>query len=199
MFSAVKKVFSQKTAVSEKDLKKIISVLEVRLVKRKKNILDAGDEPDFMYFLNKGLFRAYTYDFKGDEQTTDLITENNWFGDFKSFITGRKATLYLEALEDSQVLLLSTKNIRRFCDEIPKFERALRQTIEFYFVKSIDQAKKISYAGCPAQERYREFSRKNPMLEKRIPAHHLASYLGVKPETLSRLKHSEIQYTKTRQ
>jgi CRP-like cAMP-binding protein len=190
MYSEVKKVFLQKTEVSEKDLNKIIAVIEVRTVKRKKNILDAGDEPDYMYFLNKGLFRAYTYDYKGDEQTTDLISEGHWFGDFKSFISRRKATLYLEALEDCEVLLLSTKHIDRFCEEIPKFELALRQTIEYYFVKSLDTAKRIKYPGCPAQERYDEFTRKYPSLEKRVPSIYLASYLGIKPETLSRLRHA---------
>ena len=189
MFSAVKKVFSQRTGIADKDVKKIISVLELRTVKRKKNIVDAGDDPNYMYFLNKGLFRAYIYDYKGDEQTTDLITEGNWFGDFKAFISGRKSTLYLEAIEDSEVLLLTAKDIHRFCNEIPLFERALRHTMEFYFVKLLDRAKKLNYAGCPAQERYREFSHKYPALEKRLPALYLASYLGITPETLSRIRH----------
>jgi CRP-like cAMP-binding protein len=194
MFSAVKKIFTERTGVSAKDLERIVSVMEVRTVKRKKNIVDSGDEAHFMCFLNNGLFRAYIYDYKGDEQTTDLITEGNWFGDFTALISGRKTSIYLEALEDSEVVLLPVKEIRRFCDEIPMFDRALRQTIEYYFVKAMTHAKKMNYAGCPAQERYKEFLKKYPSLNKRVPALYLASFLGITPETLSRLRHMSDQH-----
>ena len=189
MFSALKRTFAKRTSIAEKDIKKILSALEVRLVKRKKNILDAGDEPDYMFFLNKGLFRGYIYDEQGDEQTTDLISEGNWFGDLKAFTTQKRSTLYLEALEDSQVFLLSRKDIYRFYDEIPMFERSVKQTMENYYVKAIDRARKINYAGLHAQDRYKQFVMKCPTLEKRVPALYLASYLGIKPETLSRLRH----------
>lgn len=189
MFSALRKKFSQKTGVSEEDVKKIISALEVRFIRRKKNILNAGDDLDYMFFLNKGLIRGYIYDDKGDEQTTDLIAEGNWFCDFKAFVSRKKATVYFEAIENSHILLLSFDNIQRFYDEIPMFERAVRQTIEFYFIVSIDRAKKINYAGHSASDRYKEFTRKYPQLESSVPAKYLASYLGIKPETLSRLRH----------
>jgi hypothetical protein len=75
------------------------------------------------------------------------------------------------------------------------FERAVRQTIEFYFIVSIDRAKKINYAGHSASDRYKEFTRKYPQIESSVPAKYLASYLGIKPETLSRLRHQHGKYT----
>lgn len=184
----------QKTApIPDKDVDKIISALKVRYVKKKKNLLNEGDNANMMFYVNEGLFRDYIFDQEGNEQTIELIAEHNWFGDAKAFLAQEPAAINIEALEDSQVFALSYEDLNRFYDEIPLFERLVRRIIEHYFVKALERIKKVNRSSYPAQERYHEFLRSHPKLINRVPSIYLSSYLGIAPETLSRLRSQAVR------
>lgn len=184
----------QKTApIPDKDVEKIISALKVRYVKKKKNLLNEGDSAGMMFYVNEGLFRNYIFDQEGTEQTIELVAEHNWFGDAKAFLAQEPASVNIEALEDSQVFALSHEDLNRFYDEIPLFERLVRRIIEHYFVKALERIKKVNRSSYPAQERYHEFLRSHPKLINRVPSIYLSSYLGIAPETLSRLRSHSVK------
>ncbi len=193
MFEILIKNIKQHAPISDADIEKFISALTVRYIKKKKNLLNEGDSSNMMFYINEGLFRYYIFDEQGVEHTIDLIAQNNWFGDAKAFLSKEKAGINIEALEDSQVFVLNYDDLHRFYDEIPLFERAVRKIIEHYFIKALGRSKKVNRAGYSAQERYNEFFKSHPKLGNRVPAIYLASYLGITPETLSRLRSQSIK------
>jgi CRP-like cAMP-binding protein len=188
MFDTLIKNIKQKSAIADVDIEKFIAALKIRHVKKKKNLLSAGDPANMMFYVSEGLFRYYTYDEDGTEHTTDLIAQNNWFGDAKAFLSKEPAGINIEALEDATVFILSYDDLHRFYDELPMFERVVRKIIEHYFIKAVERGKKINRAGYLAHERYMQFVTRHPKLANRVPAIYLASYLGITPETLSRLR-----------
>lgn len=188
MFDTLIKNIKQKSAIADADIEKFIAALKIRHIKKKKNLLSEGDSVNMMFYVNEGLFRYYTYDEQGTEHTTDLIAQNNWFGDAKAFLSKEPAGFNIEALEDATVFVLSYDDLHRFYDEIPLFERVVRKIIEHYFIKALERGKKINRAGYLAHERYTQFVTRHPKLANRVPAIYLASYLGITPETLSRLR-----------
>ena len=188
MFDLLISEIKQKSDVADADIGKFISALKVRHIKKKKNLLNEGDSVNKMFYVNEGLFRYYSYAEDGTEHTTDLIAQNNWFGDAKAFLSKEPAGINIEALEDSTVFEISYDDLHRFYDELPMFERAVRKTIEHYFVKALERGKKVNRAGYSAQERYLQYVNSHPKLANRVPAMYLASYLGITPETFSRLR-----------
>lgn len=194
MFETLINSIRQTAPVSEAGIERIIAALKVRQVKKKKNILNERDIANTMFYVNEGLFRYYIFDEEGIEHTIDLVAQNNWFGDAKAFLSQEPAEINIEALEDSQVFLLSYEDLNRFYDEIPMFERLVRKIIEHYFIKALERSKKVNRAGYPAQERYLEFLRSHPKLGNRVPSIYLASYLGITPETLSRLRSQVLKH-----
>jgi len=193
MFDALKRTFNEKGNISESDAEKIVAALKVRYIKKKKNLLNEGENGNLMFYVNEGLFRYYIFDEHGTEQTIDLIAQHNWFGDAKAFLAQEPAGINIEALEDSQVFIISYEDLHRFYDEIPMFERMVRRIIEHYFVKALERIKKVSRSSYSAQERYHEFLRSHPKLVNRVPLVYLASYLGITPETLSRLRNQAVK------
>ena len=188
MFDILINEMKQKSPMADADIEKFVSALKVRHIRKKKNLLNEGDPANRMFYVNEGLFRYYTYDEQGTEHTTDLIAQNNWFGDSKAFLSKEPAGINIEALEDSVVFELSYEDLHRFYDELPLFERLVRKVTEHYFIKALERAKKVYRAGYPAQERYLQYVNTHPKLANRVPAVYLASYLGITPETFSRLR-----------
>ena len=162
------------------------SSLKTKKVKRHQFLGEAGEVSRYQNFVTKGCLRSYFIDGNGFEHNVQSAIEDWWIGDMASFLTKKAASLYIEALEDSEVLHLDNPAMEELYIKIPKLERFFRILLQYAFIAF--EQRIVSVISRTAEERYLEFINKYPQLEQRLPQIHIASYLGITPEFLSKIR-----------
>lgn len=163
-----------------------ISLLKYKKLRKREYLLQAEDVCRYEYFLISGCLRSYYRDDAGSEHVVQFAIEDWWIGDMRSFITQTPAWLYIDALEDTEVLMLSRENLDKLYTAVPAFERYFRIRIQNALVS--EQQRLGATLSKTAEERYLDFIQKYPFLEKRVPQLQIASYLGITPEFLSKIR-----------
>lgn len=161
------------------------SELTLRRVRRGGHLLRAGSICGEVAFVAGGLFRTYVTAGAG-EVNCDLRREGEFVTDYVSFLTGRPSDFSIAAVEDATVLTLSRPAMERLYAALPEGERLGRRIAEELFVGSV--ARTVSLLLRTPGQRYEALASSRPELLQRVPQYQLASYLGVAPETLSRLR-----------
>lgn len=186
MFDFLYQHINKKVSLTDEEWKIITSLFIPKKVRKKQYILQAGDVSEYMIFVNKGCLRSYTVDEKGDEHIVQFAIEGWWIGDMNSFLTGEPATFNVDALEDSEVLLLDFDSQEKIFDLVSKFERYMRLLLQSNYVAM--HRRLVSAISTTAEDKYLRMLKQYPDLVQRVPQHMIASYLGLKPETLSRVR-----------
>lgn len=155
-------------------------------LRRKHDLLQAGDVCKSIAFVEKGLLRAYTVDAKGVEHILQFAPEAWWISDLYSYLTGEPSDTQIDALEDSELLLLERVNMDIMVENIPKMERFFRITLQNNYIASQRRIK--SALSQSAEEKYADFIHRYPDIVQRVPQHMIASYLGITPAFLSRIR-----------
>lgn len=168
---------------SEQDI--FVSKLMLKRYKKKELILLEGEICNYSYFINYGCLRYY-YNIEGQENTAQFFFENGWYTDYDSFLTGKPSQQNIETLEKSEMLLLSAKDLQQLYIDIPKFERFGRLIAENAFLGIRQRSELLE--NQTAEERYLTLMNDRPKVFERIPQHYIASYLGIKPPSLSRIR-----------
>ncbi|RYY38940.1 MAG: Crp/Fnr family transcriptional regulator [Chitinophagaceae bacterium] len=163
-----------------------VSLLQRKTLRKRQYLLQEGDVCRNEYFVTSGCLRAYTIDAKGGEHVLQFAVEDWWIGDMNSFLTQTPARLAIDALEDSEVLYLDKAAWETLLERVPKFDRFFRLLLQRAFVAL--QERVVASMSDSAEERYRRFRDRFPQLEQRVPQRQIASYLGIKPESLSRIR-----------
>ncbi len=163
-----------------------LPLLTPRVFLKKQFLVDAGSDCRYLYFIDKGACCSYVTDGKAELHVVSFGLEGHWVSDLYSFFSGQPAIYTVEALEDCQVLALGRENFQKACDHIPLFERYFRVLIQNAYVATQHRLAK-SYSE-EAEQRYLELTQKHPGLVNRVPQYLLASYLGIKPQSLSRIR-----------
>lgn len=171
---------------SAQDLQLFNEVLTEVSVSKGNFLLKPGTHVKHEYFVVKGCLKAYYIDAKGGRHIIQFAIENWWIGDFDAFYNQIASNLYIEAIEDAELLSLNYDQLQKIYTEAPIFERYFRILITKAFVS---QRKRIlSTQEKNTQERYLEFCNAYPNIEDRVPNYDIANYLGVTPENLSRVR-----------
>jgi CRP-like cAMP-binding protein len=186
MFDLILKNVSRHIQLTAQEEKYFLSTLKIREFKKRQFLLKAGEVSYYENFIAKGLLRAYTVDAKGEEHIAMFGMEDWWIGDFYSFLTQTPATQYIDALENSTVFSIEKADLEKLYRTVPKFDRFFRILLQNAFVAN--QNRILASISETAEEQYKNFVKKYPTLEQRIPQHQIASYLGIAPETISRIR-----------
>ena len=172
--------------VSAEDFEVLISRVEQCSFDKKTIITDIGDVEDKMYYILQGLVRKYFYRGK-NEITTHLVKEGGIIGSGVSFLTGEPSRYIVETMEPVTAFSISRQRLDEFYSMDRKYERFGRIMITHYFL--LQEYRHLDNIRYTTRERFVRFMQENPDLVMRVPQKQLASYLKIKPETFSRLKH----------
>lgn len=158
----------------------------VRRLKRRGFLLQEGEVCRSYAYVVEGCLRMYEMDAKGVEHNLQFALENEWIVDIGSFHAEKPSSLFIEALEPSVVVCIEHADLLHLYTEHPKFDRNFRVIIEDQFVEL--QQRILRRNASSAEQRYAHFVEQHSELAARVPNVHVASYLGVTPEFLSRLR-----------
>jgi CRP-like cAMP-binding protein len=163
-----------------------ISILKKKKLRKRTFFLEAGEVCTETAFVISGCLRSYSVDGEGAEHTLIFAPPGWWAADLYSLISGQPAILNIEALEDSELLILTAAAQEELLIKVPAFERFFRILTGNALVAH--QQRILDDHSLGAKERYLRFCKRYPTLMNKLPAKLIASYIGVTPEFLSKLK-----------
>lgn len=172
--------------LSTKELENFCVLFNQKDVKKKQFLMREGEVCKFEGFVTKGLFRVFHIDSNGFEQVLYFAQENWWITDIDSFTNETPTQLYIQALEDSQVLLISKKDKELAYINIPKIEKLFRIMTQKTHIAL--QQRMIDNLSKTADQRYVDFIQKYPNLFQRLTNVQIAAYLGISHEFLSKIR-----------
>jgi CRP-like cAMP-binding protein len=186
MFELILKNVSRHITLTPEEEVLFTSILKKRTLRKKQYLLQAGDVSRHECFVNKGCLRTYHVDDNGQEHIVQFAIEEWWTGDMFSFITGQPSLYHIDALEDCELLLIEKQQWEKMFVDIPKLERFFRMLLQNAFISM--QRRIAENMSLSAEERYTNFLQRYPQFEQRLPQRQIASFLGIKPESLSRIR-----------
>jgi len=186
MFDIIQKNIAKHITLSKDEFDYFTSLLTVKRLRKKQFLLEEGEVCSFECFVNSGCLRQYHLDEDGREHIIQFAITDWWISDQSSFVTGQPSKSFIDALKDSQLLLIEKPSLDKLFYDVPKFERFFRIAFQNSYVAL--QRRILDNISKSAEERYHDFSINYPDIEQKVPQHQVASYLGIKPESLSRLR-----------
>ncbi|AXT53686.1 Crp/Fnr family transcriptional regulator [Aquimarina sp. BL5] len=172
--------------LSKEDKKIISSKLKETKVTKGEILLYPNDTANFQYYVQQGCLRSFFTDKSSKEHTIQFAITDWWIGDYTAFFKKEKAILQIECIQDASLLRLSREDMIEIFDEIPNIERYFRIKTESYIGSF--QKRIIGDLSKTAKEQYIDFVNTYPNIEQLVKNYHIASYLGITSESLSRVR-----------
>lgn len=173
-------------SISEVEMEGLLASCYLKSYQPRQYLSRQGEVSDFVFFINKGITRSTIVDHAGEEHTIHFAMENQFIADYSSFLQKKPAANSLQAIEPTEVVVMPRSSIEWGYTNLTQGDKMGRVIAEFYFIY-LDNRLKNNYAYSPA-ERYATISSVFPGIHNRVPQHMIASYLGISPVHLSRLK-----------
>lgn len=172
-------------ALTETERQAFTVITSPRRLRKHELLLREGDVCRAITFVLSGCLRSF-YSVSGVENTTQFFCENAWYTDYPSFLTGQPTRENAQALEACEVVQLSRLDLEQLYRQHPVFERLSRILAENAFVCL--EVRNTMLTNQTPEDRYRQLAHDRPELLQRVPQYHIASFLGIQPETLSRIR-----------
>ena len=193
MYERLKLYCKTKVALTEKELKLIDSYFEVIEIKKKDFLLQDGKICNFIGFIANGSIRHFHIK-DGVEKTCDISFENSWVTDFQSFTHNTSCIMNLQAIEDTKVFIIKKENLYKLYNECSKYETFGRLMAEQVAQRATEIA--MSLSSDKPEERFQNLIKNQADLFQRVPQKYIANFLGISPESLSRIRNRIFKKTK---
>ena len=191
MFSLLRAHIEKRIQLTDEEFNISSGFFIPKTIRKNQFLLNEGDVCKHLTFVNSGCLREYAIDNKGAEHIIQFAIEDWWISDLNSFLSGLPATHNIDALQDSEVLLLEKSSRDKLLDECPKMERFFRLLTEANHVAT--HRRIADSLSLSAEERYLKFIKTYPKLFEIVPQNQIASYLGITPQSLSRIRKEMTQ------
>lgn len=185
MLENIKKSITSLVDFEEEDLMYFLSLFTYKKIKKNQYFLCEGEICNQVAFINSGLIRSF-FLIDGREQVDSFSLESEWITDYVSFLNRQRSAFYIQAMVDTELFLLSYDNIQKIYDRGKAFERFGRLITEQLYIISVSRATSLLLEK--PEQRYLTLLKEEPHLLALIPLKQIASYLGVEPESLSRIR-----------
>jgi len=170
---------------SNEEIEQILSCFSSKKIKKKEYFLKEGQLCKSVGFVEKGSFIYYQL-INGEEKICDFAFDNDWVTHYKSLLGNVPSEINIKTLQASEILLMDIGKMEKVCEAFPKIN-VLRSTLaEQYFAKSTRRA--TNFTNLDAKERYQDLLEEIPHIHNSVPQYYIASYLGIKPQSLSRIR-----------
>lgn len=183
--------FQKVIPLNKEEQQLVTDLFKPRLYRKRQYLLQEGDVCNQFNFIVRGCLRMYKTDDKGNTHVLQFAAENWWLSDIGSFHERKPSDLNIDALEDTMVLQISYDNLVFLYTKAPKFDRIFRVLVENSFVSL--QKRLLQNISSTAEERYLSFTETYSHLNNRLPQTQIASFLGITPEFLSRLRNRQTK------
>jgi CRP-like cAMP-binding protein len=177
---------SEKISLTPQEEEIIQGLISSKKFRKKQYLLQAGDVCKSLAFVEQGALRAYSVDEKGQEHIIQFALEGWTISDLYSFMTGEPSIYNIDALEDTEIIVITKSAWEEIQKLVPKYEMYTR--LELTAAYSAMQKRITALISLSPEEIYNYFTSLYPNIVQRVPQHMIASYLGLTPETLSRVR-----------
>jgi CRP-like cAMP-binding protein len=195
MFDTLRAHVQQRITLTADEFFQCTSLMVARRVRKDAYLLQAGEVSKHLAFVTKGCLRSYSIDKKGQEHILQFAVEGWWISDLYSFLTGKESTFFIDALEESDVLLLDKAGYEKLSAEVPKFEKYWRILLSSNYIAT--HRRVLATISLSAEERYLQLVEECSSITQRVAQRHIASFLGITPEALSRIRNRIAKRQKT--
>jgi len=186
MFSLLRAHIEKRVPLTDEEFETSSKFFIAKKLRKNQFLLNEGEVCTHIGFVNSGCLREYTIDNKGTEHIVQFATEDWWVSDLNSYLSGKPSEFNVDALQDSEVLLLEKSARDEPLNKCPKMERFFRLLIEANHVATHQRI--ADSLSSSAEERYLKFIKTYPKLFEIVPQNQIASYLGITPQSLSRIR-----------
>jgi CRP-like cAMP-binding protein len=186
MYELFFKSLREKVGFTDEELEELKHYLTPKRIRKRQYLLQEGDVCKFSAFVEKGALRSYIVDEKGNEHIMQFALEGWTISDLYSFLTGEPATYNIDALEDTEMVLINKQQHEELLKKFTKYETYMRIQLTGAYIAL--QRRITSINSLPLADRYTSFANQYPDIVQRVPQHMIASYMGLTPETLSRVR-----------
>jgi CRP-like cAMP-binding protein len=190
-FDTLRAYFQHRATVTDDEFAFMETQFTARALPAGAFLQRAGEVPTHGAFVASGCLRSYIIDAKGKEHIVQFAPENWWLSDGGSMMSGRPTQYFIDAVEDSELLLIDAPSHLRLIDRVPGYAASFRTGLQRQAAAKDHRI--VNALSTSAEERYEDFLRTYPSIAQRVPQWMLASYLGVSPETLSRVRKARSQ------